>query len=151
MTRRTHDGERRTGERRAIAARAAIALAATLAIQIYVSFAATAAAVLAPEIARDFGIAPRWVGVFVGIVYAGAMFASLACGSFIERHGAIRVSQACVLLCAIGVRVDGGRRRRARRRAARARRGRDRHRLRTDHARVVAFAAANRRRRPAWR
>jgi MFS family permease len=82
---------------------AAAALAATLTIQIYVSFAASAAAVLAPEIAREFGIETRWVGVFVGIVYGGAMFASLASGSFVERHGAIRVSQAAVVLCAIGV------------------------------------------------
>jgi MFS family permease len=82
---------------------AVVALAATLAIQIYVSFAAAAAAVLAPEIAREFGVPTRWVGVFVGIVYAGAMFASLASGNFIERHGSIRVSQACVMLCAIGV------------------------------------------------
>ncbi|HKP66347.1 MAG TPA: MFS transporter [Casimicrobiaceae bacterium] len=82
---------------------AAAALAATLTIQIYVSFATSAAAVLAPEIAREFGIETRWVGVFVGIVYGGAMFASLASGTFVERHGAIRVSQACVLLCALGV------------------------------------------------
>ena len=82
---------------------AAVALAATLAIQVYVSFAASATAVLAPEIAEAFGVKARWVGVFVGIVYAGAMFASLACGGFIERHGAIRVSQACVVLCALGV------------------------------------------------
>ena len=82
---------------------ALIALAATLVIQIYTALAATATAVLAPEIARAFGVDTRWVGVFVGIVYVGGMFASLASGGFIERHGSIRVSQACVLLCAIGV------------------------------------------------
>ncbi|HWD16243.1 MAG TPA: MFS transporter [Casimicrobiaceae bacterium] len=82
---------------------AAIALAATLAIQIYTSFAATATAVLAPELARDFGVESRWIGVFVGIVYVGGMTASLACGGFIERYGSIRVSQACVGLCALGV------------------------------------------------
>jgi MFS family permease len=80
-----------------------VALAATLTIQIYVSFAAAAAAVLAPEIAREFGVQTRWIGAFVGLVYIGAMFASLACGGSIERHGAIRVSQACVVLCTIGV------------------------------------------------
>ena len=79
------------------------ALAATLAIQVYVSFAASAAAVLAPEIARDFGVESRWIGAFVGLVYAGGMFASLASGGFIERYGSIRVSQACVVLCALGV------------------------------------------------
>ena len=82
---------------------ALIALAATLTIQLYASFAATATAVLAPEMARAFAVETRWVGVFVGIVYVGGMFASLASGGFIERYGPIRVSQACVLLCAIGV------------------------------------------------
>ena len=87
----------------------AIALAVTLAIQIFTAFAATSASVLAPVIGRDLAIAPKLVGVFVGIVYAGSMAASLASGMFIERHGAIRVSQVCVLLCAAGVlMVSGG-------------------------------------------
>ena len=76
------------------------ALVATLAIQIYTSFAATATAVLAPEIAGAFGIDARWIGLFVGIVYAGAMLAGLASGGFIERFGSIRVSQGAVALCA---------------------------------------------------
>jgi MFS family permease len=84
------------------AAGASAALAATLAIQIFVSLVATAAAVLAPEIAQSFAIAPKWVGVFVSLIYLGAMFASLASGGFIERYGAIRVSQACVVLCIAG-------------------------------------------------
>ena len=82
---------------------AAVALAATLAIQIYTSFAATAPAVLAPEIARTFGVEARWIGAFIGLVYAGGMFASLASGGFSERHGSIRDSQACVVQCALGV------------------------------------------------
>ncbi len=81
---------------------AAVALAATLAIQIFASLAATAAAVLAPLIARDIGVAPKLVGVFVGLLYGSAMAASLASGGFIERFGAIRVSQVCVLFCAAG-------------------------------------------------
>src|SRR5438105_12769240 len=85
--------------------RAFVALAATTAIQIYVSLAATSTAVLAPEIAQAFAIAPKWIGVFVGLVYAGAMLASLASGGFIERYGAIRVSQIGVALCAIGTLV----------------------------------------------
>ena len=87
----------------AAARTASVALAATLAIQVYTSFAATATAVLAPELARDFGVQASYVGLFVGIVYAGAMAASLACGSFIERYGSIRVSQVCVVFCALGV------------------------------------------------
>ncbi len=82
---------------------AAIALAITLAIQIFTSLAATATAVLAPEIGRDLDVAPKLVGVFVGLIYAGAMSASLVSGGIIERYGAIRVSQVCVLLCAGGL------------------------------------------------
>ena len=82
---------------------ALIALAATLTIQLYASLAATATAVLAPEIARAFAVETRWIGAFVGLVYAGGMIASLASGGFIERFGSIRVSQACVVLCAVGI------------------------------------------------
>jgi predicted MFS family arabinose efflux permease len=82
---------------------ALVALAATLAIQIYTSFAASATAVLAPELARDFGVPSRFVGVFVGVVYAGSAVASLLSGAFIVRHGSIRTSQVCVVLCAIGI------------------------------------------------
>ena len=45
-----------------------VALAVTLAIQIYVSLTSTATPVLAPEIARDVGSPPRLVGVCVGRV-----------------------------------------------------------------------------------
>ena len=86
---------------------AIVALAATLAIQIFTSLAATAPAVLAPELAGEMGIAPRWIGVFVGLVYVGAMLASVASPGFIARYGAIRVSQVCVLLCAGGILVVG--------------------------------------------
>jgi len=85
-----------------------IALAITLAIQIFTALAATATSVLAPEIGRDLSVAPKLVGVFVGILYAGSMSASLASGMFIERYGAIRVSQMCVLLCAAGVLMVAG-------------------------------------------
>jgi MFS family permease len=82
---------------------AAFALAITLAIQVFTSLAATATSVLAPEIGRDLGLAPKLVGVFVGLIYAGGMSASLASGGFVERYGAIRVSQVAVMLCAAGL------------------------------------------------
>ena len=88
---------------RPVANLALTSLIATLAIQVYTSFAGTATAVLAPEIARDLGITPKWIGVFIGLVYAGAMLASVLSGTFIRRQGAIRVSQVCVLICAAGI------------------------------------------------
>ena len=86
----------------------AFALAITLAIQVFTSLAATATSVLAPEIGRDLGIAPKLVGVFVGLIYAGAMSASLASGGFVERYGAIRVSQVAVVLCSAGLAIVVG-------------------------------------------
>jgi len=82
---------------------AAIALSATLAIQVFTALSGAAIAVLAPEVARDFGVSAKLVGVFVGLLYVGSMTASLASGHFIARRGAIRVSQLCVLLCAAGI------------------------------------------------
>jgi MFS family permease len=79
---------------------AATALAVTLALQMFTSLAATATSVLAPMIASDLGVSPNLIGVFVGIIYVGSMAGSLAAGGFVERFGAIRVSQTCVLLCA---------------------------------------------------
>ncbi len=82
---------------------AAFALAITLAIQVFTSLAATATSVLAPEIGRDLGLAPKLVGVFVGLLYGGGMMGSLVSGGFVERYGAIRVSQVAVVLCATGL------------------------------------------------
>ena len=62
----------------------------------------TATAVLAPEIARDFAC-PRSSSAFSVYLYIGSMTSSLASGYFIARHGAIRVSQICVLICAAGI------------------------------------------------
>ena len=116
----------------------------------FTSLAATAPAVLAPELARDMGVAPQWIGVFVGLVYVGAMLASVASAGFIERYGAIRVSQVCVLLCAAGIVMVGllpaslaG--------PAGCRGHPDRARLRADHARIVAGAGPDDARRHKWR
>lgn len=83
----------------------ATALAVTLAIQIYVSLTSTATSVLAPEIARDLGIAPRLVGVFVGLVYVASMVSSLAASQLVPSHGAIRVSQVAVVVCVAGISI----------------------------------------------
>ena len=91
-----------------LASDATIALVVTLGIQAFTSFVATTTSVLAPEIGPAIDVNPRLIGVFVGMIYVGAMFASLASGSFIERYGPIRVSQACVLLCACGLALVAG-------------------------------------------
>ena len=86
---------------------AALALAVTLAIQVFTSLAATATSVLAPMIAVELAVPGKLVGIFVGIIYIGSMIGSLGSGTFIGRFGAIRVSQVCVLLCAAGLAMAG--------------------------------------------
>jgi MFS family permease len=86
---------------------ATAALAVTLALQMFTSLAATATAVLAPIIAGDLALSPALIGVFVGIIYVGSMAGSLGAGGFIARFGPIRVSQACVVLCAVALLAVG--------------------------------------------
>ena len=86
---------------------ASLALVVTLAIQAFTSLAATTPAVLAPELAEEMGISASWIGVFVGLVYAGAILSSIVSIGLMERYGAIRVSQACVILCAAGIAMVG--------------------------------------------
>lgn len=80
-----------------------LALAITTAIQAMVAMAALTLPVMAPEVARVFGTSPAYIGVFVAILYAGAVFSSLGAGSAVARFGAIRTSQAGLLLCAAGL------------------------------------------------
>ena len=75
----------------------------TLAIQAMVSLALLAVPVMATVVAQALGVPATWVGVFVAIAYIGAILASLASGSAVARFGAIRVSQAGLLLGAAGL------------------------------------------------
>lgn len=78
-------------------------LLATIAIQVMTSLSMMTVPVLAPTAAPDIGLSATYVGVFVGIVYLGAMISSLVGGTLVLRFGAIRVSQACLLICAAGL------------------------------------------------
>ncbi len=78
-------------------------LAVTLAIQAMVSMALLTLPVMAPVVAAALGVSSVYVGVYVAIVYVGAILASLAAGAAVARYGAIRVSQAGLLICALGL------------------------------------------------
>lgn len=80
-----------------------VPLATTLAVQALVSMAALTAPVLAPAAASELGIPATLVGVFVALIYIGAMISSLASGNLVVRFGAIRVSQVCLVLCGAGL------------------------------------------------
>jgi MFS family permease len=78
-------------------------LAVTLAIQAMVSMALLTLPVMAPVVSEAVGVSTVFVGVYVAIVYVGAILASLAAGTAVARFGAIRVSQAGLLICALGL------------------------------------------------
>lgn len=80
-----------------------LALATTLSIQALVSMAVLTPPVIAPVVASALGVSATYLGLYIAIVYLGAMLASLAAGAAVARFGAIRVSQAGLLLCAAGL------------------------------------------------
>lgn len=78
-------------------------LSATLAIQAFVSMAAYTVPIFAPTAAEEIGIPATAAGVYVSLTYAASMLSSLWSVDFIVRFGALRVSQACLVLCALGL------------------------------------------------
>ena len=71
--------------------------------------------ILADRIAEDFGISRAWLGLYLFIQNITAIIAAMACGGFIIRLGAWRVSQICLFLMGTSLLViasGGGRRRR---------------------------------------
>ena len=80
-------------------------LAVTLSIQALVSMAVITVPVLAPALGDALAVSPTLVGIYIAIVYAAAMLASLSGGAVVARFGAIRVSQMCLVLCAAGLAI----------------------------------------------
>ena len=62
--------------------------------------------VLAPPIAAETGMSASLVGVYTAFLYGGSMISSLAGGGFLLRYGALRVSQVCLLVVAIGLLIN---------------------------------------------
>lgn len=75
----------------------------TLAIQAMVSMALLALPAMAPSVAAATGISAAYIGLYIALAYAGAVAASLASGTAVARWGAIRVSQAGLLVAAAGL------------------------------------------------
>lgn len=59
--------------------------------------------IIAPAILADLQLDPAWIGVYVGLTAAAALLAQLSCGSFIVRYGALRASQAALVMLAVGL------------------------------------------------
>lgn len=78
-------------------------LAATLAIQALVAMATITVPVLAPAASDELHLSAGLIGLYVSLVYLGSMISSAASADVIRRIGAIRFSQYCLVMCAIGL------------------------------------------------
>ena len=79
-----------------------LALGAMFLQQTFVALGRTLPAVIAPAIITDLGIAAAWIGIYFGMTAAASLVSQLGCGSFIVRHGALRMSQISLVMLAIG-------------------------------------------------
>lgn len=79
-------------------------IALTLAVQTLVAVAVYSAPVMAPVAGpRDLGVPASWVGYFIAIAYMGSMMGSVAAGGLVARYGPVRISQAGLTSCLIGL------------------------------------------------
>ena len=81
----------------------ALPVALTLAIQAVISMSVVALPVLMPVAAVELGVPASHVGILMSLIYLNATLVSPVSGFFISRFGAIRTSQVCLLLCALGL------------------------------------------------
>jgi MFS family permease len=61
--------------------------------------------VLAPVIAEELDVGPALIGAYSALLYCSAMVSVTLCGSLFQRFGALRVSQAVLLLMAAGLAI----------------------------------------------
>ena len=59
--------------------------------------------VMAPAIAQSLSVSPSLLGVWSALLWGSSLATVYTAGHFIARHGALRVSQACLALCMAGL------------------------------------------------
>src|SRR5258708_32236240 len=79
------------------------ALVAMFVQQTFASVGKTLPAVVAPLVLAEAHADPAWVGVYYGIAAAASLLAQMGCGSFVIRYGALRMSQAALVLLGSGM------------------------------------------------
>jgi MFS family permease len=80
-----------------------VPVATMLAIQVMISLSVISLSVMMPAVAKDLAIEPKLVGIFAAITYAIAAGVALAAAGPIMQFGAVRISQAALLMAAIGL------------------------------------------------
>lgn len=77
----------------------------TLAVQIQASLVIFTPPILAPVAQGDVGVSAAAVGLVTALIYVSSVPAALFSGKVIDRLGAIRVSQLCILFSSCGMAV----------------------------------------------
>lgn len=80
-------------------------LGAMFAMQTMMSLAGMAAPVFAVELAADIGVPAGWVGLYMSCLFVVAMFSGVLGGGVVERLGAVRVAQVCLVIAAVALSV----------------------------------------------
>ena len=80
-----------------------LAVSVALVVQAGVALAVFAPPVLAPAAHAAIGVDAASVGILTSIVYLFAAVSALASARPVARVGAVRASQACLLVCALGM------------------------------------------------
>lgn len=80
-----------------------VALVASTLIQALASMAALSTPVLGPLLAESFAVPTNFVGYYISLVYLAATLSSTVGSEAVQRLGAVRVSQWCLVLCALGL------------------------------------------------
>ncbi|MES2976878.1 MAG: MFS transporter [Pseudomonadota bacterium] len=75
----------------------------TLAMQAMASMFVLALPVIAPPVALAVRIPEALIGLYISVVFAGAMLSCLMAGPAVQRWGAVRISQAGLMAGAIGL------------------------------------------------
>src|SRR5687767_8524441 len=70
--------------------------------QTFIALGRALPAVIAPAIITDLRIDAAWIGIYFALTAAASLVAQLGCGSFIVRHGALRMSQISLVMVAVG-------------------------------------------------
>ena len=82
-----------------------VPLIITLAVQVQASLVIFTPPILAPVAQFDVGVSAAAIGLVTALVYVAAVPAALFSGLVIERLGAIRVSQLCILVTSSGMAI----------------------------------------------
>ncbi len=82
-----------------------VALGAMFLQQTFAALGRNLPSIIAPAILEDLALDPAWLGVYVGLGAAAALVFQLGCGSFIIRYGALRTSQAALVMLGVGLAV----------------------------------------------